>query len=332
MDREALLEVKNLKKYFPIKGGIFGKKTIKQVKAVDDVSFEVFKGETLGIVGESGCGKSTTGRALLRLLEPTAGDIYFQGKNIAHLKKNEMRMLRKDMQIVFQDPFASLNPRMKVGEIIEEPLINFSIGDKQVRKKRVLEIMEQVGLTPSQIDRYPHEFSGGQRQRIGIARALATNPKLIIADEPVSALDVSIQSQVLNLLKDLQKELDLTYIFISHDLSVVKHFCDRIGVMYLGKMVEIADKSELYHRPMHPYAQALLSAVPSPNPKKKKERIVLQGDVPSPSDPPSGCTFHPRCFECMDICSEVTPVLEEKEPGRLVSCHLYSDENKKIIV
>lgn len=332
MDREALLEVKNLKKYFPIKGGIFGKKTIKQVKAVDDVSFEVFKGETLGIVGESGCGKSTTGRALLRLLEPTAGDIYFQGKNIAHLKKNEMRMLRKDMQIVFQDPFASLNPRMKVGEIIEEPLINFSIGDKQGRKKRVLEIMEQVGLTPSQIDRYPHEFSGGQRQRIGIARALATNPKLIIADEPVSALDVSIQSQVLNLLKDLQKELDLTYIFISHDLSVVKHFCDRIGVMYLGKMVEIADKNELYHRPMHPYAQALLSAVPSPNPKKKKDRIVLQGDVPSPSDPPSGCTFHPRCFECMDICSEVTPVLEEKEPGRLVSCHLYSDENKKIIV
>jgi oligopeptide/dipeptide ABC transporter ATP-binding protein len=332
LDREVLLEVKNLKKYFPIKGGIFGKKTIKQVKAVDDVSFEVFKGETLGIVGESGCGKSTTGRALLRLLEPTSGDIYFQGKNIAHLKKNEMRVLRKDMQIVFQDPFASLNPRMKVGEIIEEPLINFHLYDKAGRKKRVLEIMEQVGLTASQINRYPHEFSGGQRQRIGIARALATNPKLIIADEPVSALDVSIQSQVLNLLKDLQKELDLTYIFISHDLSVVKHFCDRIGVMYLGKMVEIADKKELYHRPMHPYAQALLSAVPSPNPKKKKERIVLQGDVPSPSNPPSGCTFHPRCFECMDICSEVTPVLEEKEPGRLVSCHLYSNENKKIIV
>jgi oligopeptide/dipeptide ABC transporter ATP-binding protein len=332
LSREVLLEVKNLKKYFPIKGGIFGKKTIKQVKAVDDVSFEVFKGETLGIVGESGCGKSTTGRALLRLLEPTSGDIYFQGKNIAHLKKNEMRILRKDMQIVFQDPFASLNPRMKVGEIIEEPLINFHLYDKEGRKKRVLEIMEQVGLTASQINRYPHEFSGGQRQRIGIARALATNPKLIIADEPVSALDVSIQSQVLNLLKDLQKELDLTYIFISHDLSVVKHFCDRIGVMYLGKMVEIAEKNELYHRPMHPYAQALLSAVPSPNPKKKKERIVLQGDVPSPSNPPSGCTFHPRCFECMDICSEVTPVLEEKEPGRLVSCHLYRDENKKIIV
>jgi oligopeptide/dipeptide ABC transporter ATP-binding protein len=332
LSREVLLEVNNLKKYFPIKGGIFGKKTIKQVKAVDDVSFEVFKGETLGIVGESGCGKSTTGRALLRLLEPTSGDIYFQGKNIAHLKKNEMRILRKDMQIVFQDPFASLNPRMKVGEIIEEPLINFHLYDKAGRKKRVLEIMEQVGLTASQINRYPHEFSGGQRQRIGIARALATNPKLIIADEPVSALDVSIQSQVLNLLKDLQKELDLTYIFISHDLSVVKHFCDRIGVMYLGKMVEIAEKNELYHRPMHPYAQALLSAVPSPNPKKKKERIVLQGDVPSPSNPPSGCTFHPRCFECLDICSEVTPVLEEKEPGRLVSCHLYSDENKKIIV
>lgn len=311
---------------------MFGKKTIKQVKAVDDVSFEVFKGETLGIVGESGCGKSTTGRALLRLLEPTGGDIYFQGRNIAELKKSEMRLLRKDMQIVFQDPFASLNPRMKVGEIIEEPLINFQLYDKANRKRRVLEIMEQVGLTPSQINRYPHEFSGGQRQRIGIARALATNPKLIIADEPVSALDVSIQSQVLNLLKDLQKDLGLTYIFISHDLSVIKHFCDRIGVMYLGKMVEIADKNDLYHRPMHPYAQALLSAVPSPNPKKKKERIILQGDVPSPSAPPDGCTFHPRCFECMSICSEEAPILEEKEPGRFVSCHLYKKEREKIIV
>ncbi|MCP3740092.1 ABC transporter ATP-binding protein [Rossellomorea sp. BNER] len=329
MNQEVLLEVKNLKKYFPIKGGIFGKKTIKQVKAVDDISFKVLQGETLGIVGESGCGKSTTGQALLRLIEPTDGEIYFQGKNIAELNKQEMRMLRKDLQIVFQDPFASLNPRMKVGEIIEEPLINFNLYDnKPTRRKRVLEIMDKVGLTTAQIDRYPHEFSGGQRQRIGIARALATNPKLIIADEPVSALDVSIQSQVLNLLKDLQKDLGLTYLFISHDLSVVKHFCDRIGVMYLGKMVEMADQKELYSRPLHPYAQALLSAVPTPNPRKKKERIILKGDVPSPSNPPSGCSFHPRCFKCMEICKDVQPVLEESEAGRFVSCHLYNDKVK----
>jgi oligopeptide/dipeptide ABC transporter ATP-binding protein len=330
MDQEALIEVKHLKKYFPVKGGIFGNKTIKQVKAVDDVSFQVFKGETLGIVGESGCGKSTTGRAILRLTEPTEGEIYFEGTNIATLGKKEMRMLRKDLQIVFQDPFASLNPRMRVGEILEEPLINFNLYDRQARRKKVLELMDKVGLTASQIDRFPHEFSGGQRQRIGIARALSTNPKLIVADEPVSALDVSIQSQVLNLLKDLQKELGLTYIFISHDLGVVKHFCDRIGVMYLGKMVEIAPKNELYHKPLHPYAQSLFSAVPSPDPRKKKERIILKGDVPSPSNPPSGCTFHPRCFACMDICDDVQPTLGEKEAGHFVSCHLYNSPQSSV--
>ncbi|MCF2650134.1 ABC transporter ATP-binding protein [Niallia circulans] len=326
MTNEVLLEVRNLKKYFPIKEGLFGKKEGKQVKAVDDVSFQVYKGETLGIVGESGCGKSTTGRSIIRLLEPTNGEVYFQGKNIAMLNKEKMRLLRKDLQIIFQDPFASLNPRLKVGEIIEEPLINFSLYDKQERRKKVLKLMDQVGLTASQIDRYPHEFSGGQRQRIGIARALATDPKLIVADEPVSALDVSIQSQVLNLLKDLQKEMGLTYLFISHDLSVVKHFCDRIGVMYLGKMVEISDKQSLYNDPLHPYAKALLSALPVPNPLKKRERIILQGDVPSPSNPPSGCSFHTRCNECMEVCKSVTPKLQEFSDGRLVACHLYNKE------
>jgi len=326
MTNEVLLEVRNLKKYFPIKEGLFGKKEGKQVKAVDDVSFQVYKGETLGIVGESGCGKSTTGRSIIRLLEPSNGEVYFQGKNIAMLNKEKMRLLRKDLQIIFQDPFASLNPRLKVGESIEEPLINFSLYDKQVRRKKVLKLMDQVGLTASQIDRYPHEFSGGQRQRIGIARALATDPKLIVADEPVSALDVSIQSQVLNLLKDLQKELGLTYMFISHDLSVVKHFCDRIGVMYLGKMVEISDKQSLYNDPLHPYAKALLSALPVPNPLKKRERIILQGDVPSPSNPPAGCSFHTRCNECMEVCKSVTPKLQEFSDGRLVACHLYNKE------
>jgi oligopeptide/dipeptide ABC transporter ATP-binding protein len=326
LEKEVLVEVKNLKKYFPIKGGIFGNKTVKQVKAVDDVSFQIFKGETLGIVGESGCGKSTTGRAILRLIEPTDGEVYFEGKNIATLSQREMRMLRKDLQIVFQDPFASLNPRMKVGEILEEPMINFNLYDRPTRRKKVLDLMDKVGLAASQIDRFPHEFSGGQRQRIGIARALSTNPKLIIADEPVSALDVSIQSQVLNLLTDLQKELGLTYIFISHDLGVVKHFCERIGVMYLGKMVEIAPKRELYLKPLHPYAQSLFSAVPSHDPRKKKERIILKGDVPSPSNPPTGCTFHPRCFECMDMCRDIQPVLREQEEGRFVSCHLYEEK------
>lgn len=327
-EQQALLQVEDLKKYFPIKGGIFGKKTLKHVKAVDGVSFDVLEGETFGIVGESGCGKSTTGRTILRLLEPTAGKILFQGRNIADLNKSEMRKLRKDIQIIFQDPFASLNPRMKIKETIEEPLINFGVTDRNEREKRVLEVADQVGLTKAQLARFPHEFSGGQRQRIGIARALISKPKLIIADEPVSALDVSIQSQVLNLMRDLQKEFGLTYIFISHDLSVVKHFCDRIGVMYLGKMVEIADKHSLYEKPLHPYAEALLSALPSSHPLQKKNRIILKGDVPSPSNPPGGCTFHPRCFSCMDVCKTVKPTLRQVQDQHFVSCHLYHEPNE----
>lgn len=326
---DELLRVEHLKKYFPIKGGISGKKTLQHVKAVDDISFEVMRGESFGIVGESGCGKSTAGRTIMRMLEPTEGDIYFEGTNLASLNKTEMRKMRKDIQIIFQDPFASLNPRMRVYDIIEEPLINFGVKDAKERQRRVYEVADQVGLTHAQLKRLPHEFSGGQRQRIGIARALISKPKLIIADEPVSALDVSIQSQVLNLMKDLQKEFGLTYIFISHDLSVVKHFCDRIGVMYLGKMVEIAGKHELYDRPLHPYAQALLSALPSPHPLQKKERIILTGDVPNPVNPPSGCTFHPRCPSCMEVCKTVAPLLLEAENGHEVSCHLYQDTEVK---
>ena len=328
-EQDILLTVDNLQKHFPIKGGIFGKKTVQHVKAVDGISFDVKRGETFGIVGESGCGKSTAGRTIMRMLEPTAGNIYFEGKNLATLDKKQMREMRKDIQIVFQDPFASLNPRMRVFDIIEEPLINFGVNDRQERQQRVREVADQVGLTLAQLKRLPHEFSGGQRQRIGIARALISKPKLIIADEPVSALDVSIQSQVLNLMKDLQKEFGLTYIFISHDLSVVKHFCDRIGVMYLGKMVEIAEKHELYDKPHHPYSEALLSALPSSHPLHKKERIILTGDVPSPANPPTGCTFHPRCFSCMDICKTVKPILLDMDNNHQVSCHLYQNDGVK---
>jgi len=328
-EQDILLTVDNLQKHFPIKGGIFGKKTVQHVKAVDGISFDVKRGETFGIVGESGCGKSTAGRTIMRMLEPTAGNIYFEGKNLATLDKKQMREMRKDIQIVFQDPFASLNPRMRVFDIIEEPLINFGVNDRQERQQRVREVADQVGLTLAQLKRLPHEFSGGQRQRIGIARALISKPKLIIADEPVSALDVSIQSQVLNLMKDLQKEFGLTYIFISHDLSVVKHFCDRIGVMYLGKMVEIAEKHELYDKPHHPYSEALLSALPSSHPLHKKERIILTGDVPSPANPPTGCTFHPRCFSCMDICKTVKPILLDVDNNHQVSCHLYQNDGVK---
>lgn len=334
MNRNVLLEVKNLKKYFPIRGGgIVGKKITNHVRAVDDVSFQVYEGESFGVVGESGCGKSTTGRVILRLLDPTTGTVYFQGKNLAEVPEKEMRMLRKDIQVIFQDPFASLNPRMRVKNIIEEPLVNFNIvqGKEKIRKK-VEEIAKQVGLTKKQIERYPHEFSGGQRQRIGIARALASNPKLIIADEPVSALDVSIQSQVLNLLTRLQKEHGFTYIFISHDLSVVKHFCDRICVMYLGQIVEIANKNDLYKEPLHPYSQALLSAIPKPDPKLKKERIILTGDVPSPSNPPSGCPFHPRCAFAMDVCRKIRPRLKEQDNGRSIACHLYDRELSQNVI
>lgn len=319
---EILLKVERLKKYFPIKGGVFGKR-IGEVKAVDDISFIVKKGETLGLVGESGCGKSTTGRMLMRLLEPTEGQIYFDGKDLTSLSNREMRKIRKEMQMVFQDPFASLNPRHTVEKILEEPLIVHGIGDAKERKQRVKEMLEIVGLSSYHAKRYPHQFSGGQRQRIGIARALMTKPKLIIGDEPVSALDVSIQSQVLNLLEDLQKEFGLTYLFIAHDLGVVRHISDRVGVMYLGRLVEITDSEKLYENPLHPYSRALLSAVPIPDPTVKKDRPLLTGDIPSPANPPQGCAFHTRCKECMEVCKIVRPELKEIEPGHFAACHLY---------
>lgn len=319
---ENLLEVKNLKKYFPVKAGIF-KKTVAHVKAVDDISFAVEEGETLGLVGESGCGKSTTGRTILRLLEATAGEVIFEGKNVMDLDKKEMRAIRRDMQIIFQDPYASLNPRMTVADIVGEPLdIHNLAKNKQERNEKVREILENVGLGAEYMHRYPHEFSGGQRQRIGVARALAVDPKLIIADEPVSALDVSVQAQVVNLLQDLQKEYGLTYLFIAHDLSVVKHISDRVAVMYLGKIVELTDKHELYTNPKHPYTQSLLSAIPEADPKKKKDRIVLEGDVPSPVDPPSGCRFHPRCPKAFEPCSVKEPEFKEYGEGHFAACHL----------
>jgi oligopeptide/dipeptide ABC transporter ATP-binding protein len=318
----AILEVKNLKKYFEIKGGVFGRK-IGEVKAVDDVSFSVQQGEVLGLVGESGCGKSTTGRSILRLIEPTDGQVFFEGKDITHLGEEEMRLLRRDMQIVFQDPYASLNPRHTVEKIISEPMIVHGIGNAKERRKKVHHLLEVVGLNSFHAARYPHQFSGGQRQRIGIARALAVNPKLIIADEPVSALDVSIQSQVLNLMQDLQKEFNLTYIFIAHDLSVVKHISDRVGVMYLGRLVELASKDDLYENPKHPYTKALLSAVPVVDPDIKTERVILTGDVPSPDNPPSGCAFHTRCPVAMDQCKTIRPEFKDASDGHYVACHLY---------
>ncbi|MED4750503.1 dipeptide ABC transporter ATP-binding protein [Brevibacillus choshinensis] len=321
---EILVEARGLKKYFPIKKGLL-RRTTAHVKAVDNISFQVFKGETLGIVGESGCGKSTTGRLLIRLLEATEGEVIYKGKNILQIQKEEMRELRKELQMVFQDPYSSLNPRLTVGQILEEPLANYSMSTKKEWREKVRELLHVVGLGEQAIHRFPHEFSGGQRQRIGIARALMLNPELIIADEPVSALDVSIQSQVLNLLKDLQQKFALTYIFVSHDLSVVNHFCDRILVMYLGRVVEISSKKNLFARPLHPYSQALLSAVPSPDPKQKKDRTILTGDVPSPSNPPTGCAFHPRCTACMDICKQVRPALIQTADGGVVACHLYSE-------
>jgi oligopeptide transport system ATP-binding protein len=320
---EVLLKVDGLKKYFPLTGGILGKQT-GSVKAVDDISFWVNKGETLGLVGESGCGKSTTGRMLMRLIDPTEGQVVFEGKDLVTLSDNDMRKTRKDMQMVFQDPFASLNPRHTVEKILEEPLIVHGIGTKKERKQMVKEMLEVVGLSSYHAKRYPHQFSGGQRQRIGIARALMTRPKLIIADEPVSALDVSIQSQVLNLLEDLQEEFQLTYIFIAHDLGVVRHISDRVGVMYLGRLVEITEADKLYDKPLHPYTRALLSAVPIPDPDVKREQELLTGDIPSPANPPQGCAFHTRCKECMEICKTDRPVLKEIEPGHFAACHLYS--------
>jgi oligopeptide/dipeptide ABC transporter ATP-binding protein len=316
-----LVEVHHLKKYFPIKKGVL-QREVARVHAVDDVSFSVRKGETLGLVGESGCGKSTLGRTIVRLLEPTDGQVVFEGKDITHLGTRRLRPLRREMQMIFQDPYASLNPRKRVGSIIGDPMKIHGLGSKQERKKRVQELLEVVGLSPEHYNRFPHEFSGGQRQRIGVARALALRPKLIVADEPVSALDVSIQSQILNLLEDLQTDFDLTYIFIAHDLGVVRHVSDRIAVMYLGKIVELSPAEELYQRPIMPYTEALLSAVPVPDPDlaERRERIVLTGDVPSPINPPTGCRFHPRCRYMTDICREVEPPLTDFD-GHLSACH-----------
>ncbi len=319
---EKLLEVKNLVKHFPVRGGVFSR-VRAHVRAVDGISFDIEEGETLGLVGESGCGKSTAGRSILRLLEPTSGEIKFRGTDIVGLEREKMRLLRREMQIIFQDPYASLNPRMTVGSIVGEPLTIHKIAKGKERDKKVAAILEKVGLRPEHMRRYPHEFSGGQRQRIGIARALALNPKLIIADEPVSALDVSIQAQVINLLEDLQKEFGIAYLVISHDLSVVQHICDRIAVMYLGEIVEIAEADELVMSPRHPYSEALLSAVPVPDPGalNKKKRIILRGDVPSPVNPPSGCRFHTRCPYKEDKCSTEVPPLRVISGGHLTACH-----------
>ncbi|KZE38356.1 peptide ABC transporter substrate-binding protein [Bhargavaea cecembensis] len=321
-ERENLLEVKNLKTYYPIHGGFF-KRVVGNVKAVDDISFTIKKGETMGLVGESGCGKSTTGRTILRLIKPTGGQIIFDGEDITKISGTRLRKARQDFQMVFQDPYASLNPMQMVGDIISEPIKNFERRDKKELEEFVKSLLVRVGLPETAYYKYAHEFSGGQRQRIGIARALALNPKLIIADEPVSALDVSVQSQVLNLLKDLQEEFDLTYLFIAHDLSVVKHMSDTIGVMYLGNLVEVASNKDLYSEPLHPYTQALISAIPEPDPKLRKERIVLQGDVPSPANPPTGCPFHTRCPMAQEICSQEKPPLKEVRPGHHVACVLY---------
>jgi oligopeptide transport system ATP-binding protein len=325
---QPLLQVKNLKKYFPIKGGIFSK-TVGHVQAVDDISFDLYPGETVGLVGESGCGKSTAARTILRLIEPTGGEVFFEGQDILKLGKKPMRALRRQMQIIFQDPYASLNPRMTVASIVGEPLEIHKIAKGRAKEERVANILEKVGLRPEHMRRYPHEFSGGQRQRIGIARALALNPKLIIGDEPVSALDVSIQAQVINLLEDLQREFNLTYLIIAHDLSVVEHISDRVAVMYLGKIVELATDRELYENPSHPYTEALLSAVPRPDPSIKKQRIILPGDVPSPINPPSGCRFHTRCLYAKADCKTVEPPLQDIGGGHYVACHYWKEVQAK---
>ncbi len=318
----SLLEIHNLKKYFPVGAGLFSRHK-GEVRAVDGVSLTVEEGETLGLVGESGCGKSTLGRTILRLIEPTAGEVRFQGKNVLALSQRQLRDMRREMQIIFQDPYASLNPRMRVGEIIGEGLEIHDIAKGKKKRERVMELLNQVGLREEHYDRYPHEFSGGQRQRIGIARALAVNPRFIVADEPVSSLDVSIQAQIINLLQDLQQKMDLTYFFISHDLRVVEHISHRVAIMYLGKIVEIADSETIYRDAKHPYTRALLSAVPIPDPNRKKERIILEGDVPSPVNPPPGCSFHPRCAYREDICDKVEPKLEFGAAGHGVSCHVF---------
>jgi oligopeptide transport system ATP-binding protein len=313
-NHNELVSVRRLVKHFAVEG------SDDVVRAVDGVSFQIIRGETLGLVGESGCGKSTVGRCLLRLIEPTAGEIDFEGRDVLSLGKSDLREMRRQMQIVFQDPYASLNPRMKVGDIVGEPLVIHKVGSRSERRDRVAELLKKVGLDPDYRKRYPHEFSGGQRQRIGVARTLALNPKLIVADEPVSALDVSVQAQVVNLLQDLQQEFGLAYLFISHGLAVVEHISNRVAVMYLGRIVEIASAAELYACPLHPYTKALLSAIPVPDPKQKRERIVLQGDVPTPINPPSGCRFRTRCPIAIDECARIDPELREISPGHTVAC------------
>ena len=323
MEDSILLRVEGLTKLFPIRGGIF-QRTVGYVRGVENVSFIIDRGETLGLVGESGCGKTTTGRSILRLIEPTSGKVYFKGIDITALSKKDLAPLRREMQIIFQDPYGSLNPRMTVGDIIGEGLEIHKIASGKEKERRIMELLEVVGLPPAYMRRYPHEFSGGQRQRIGIARALAVNPKFIVCDEPVSALDVSIQSQIINLLKDLQKQFELTYLFIAHDLSVVKYMSDKIAVMYLAKIVEYTTTEELFNNPKHPYTLALMSAIPVPDPDVRKQRIVLQGDLPSPSNPPKGCRFNTRCPKVMNICKEAEPELKDIGKEHLVACHLWS--------
>ncbi len=323
MSLRKTVEVRGLVKWFPVKVGVFQNKLLGYVKAVDGIDFDIYEGQTLGLVGESGCGKTTTARCVLRLVEPTKGEIIFNGVDITKLKPRELRKLRPKMQIVFQDPYSSLNPRLTVKEIVGEALQFHGIANGKELENRVKELLEMVGLAPEHMNRYPHEFSGGQRQRISIARALAMNPDLIVCDEPVSALDVSIQSQILNLLEELQEKFKISYLFISHELNVVKHISHKIGVMYLGKIVEICDSEELYNNPLHPYTKALISAIPIPNPKVKRQRIILEGDVPSPFNPPEGCRFAPRCPYVMEICKKEQPILFEPFTNHLVACYLY---------
>lgn len=324
-NNEIVVDVQNLKKYFPIKAGTL-QRTVGYVHAVDGVSFKIKKGQTFGLVGESGCGKSTLGRTMLRLIEPTEGSVKINGTDMCSVKRSELRPLRPTMQMIFQDPFSSLDPRMPVGEIIGEAVRQHKIVPKEQYRDYILQVMEDCGLRPYYIDRYPHEFSGGQRQRICIARALALNPSFIVCDEPVSALDVSIQAQIINLMKDLQEERKLTYLFISHDLSVVEHISDVIGVMYLGTMVETGTKEDIFQEPLHPYTQALFSAVPVADPDYKMNRILLEGDIPSPADPPKGCKFHTRCKHCMEICKSQEPVEKDMGNGHMVRCHLYNEK------